>query len=58
MNLKLEVCLEAMEVPNCNKSIIVLDNYYLPKKECRWDAPFTIPGKTIYVFHFNILMIF
>lgn len=47
MNLRLDVCLEALQVPNCNVSVDVLKNYYLPKKLCKWDAQFTIPGNFI-----------
>lgn len=47
MNLRLDVCLEALQVPNCNVSVDVLKNYYLPKKLCKWDAQFTTPGNFI-----------
>ena len=58
MNLRLDVCLEALEVPSCNVSINVLKNYYLPKKECRWDAPFSISGNIWSIEINNIIDIF
>ena len=44
VNLKLEVCLDATKVPVCEAAIQPLKNFYLPKKVCQWDAPFSIQG--------------
>eukprot|EP00105_Crassostrea_gigas_P044578 XP_019928726.1 PREDICTED: uncharacterized protein LOC105342845 [Crassostrea gigas] len=44
MNLNLEVCLEAAKVPLCEAAIQPLKDFYLPKKLCQWDAPFSIQG--------------
>lgn len=45
MDLKLEVCLEASQVSSCGLSVDILQNFYLPKKTCVWNAPFITPGK-------------
>ena len=45
MDLHLDVCLEASQVPSCALSVEVLKNFYLPKKQCAWNAPFKIPGQ-------------
>ncbi|XP_062581277.1 uncharacterized protein LOC134243073, partial [Saccostrea cucullata] len=44
VNLNLEVCLEAAKVPFCEVAIQPLRGYYLPKKICEWNAPFSIKG--------------
>lgn len=44
IDLVVEVCLEASDVDNCDISIVVLKNYYLPKQNCSGDPGFATPG--------------
>lgn len=44
IDVVVEVCLEASDVDNCDISIVVLKNYYLPKQNCSGDLGFATPG--------------
>lgn len=50
IDLVVEVCLEASDVDNCDISIVVLKNYYLPKQNCSGDPDFATPGSYIIKF--------
>lgn len=57
VNLKLEVCLEAAKVPLCEAAIQPLKDFYLPKKVCQWNAPFSVEGlvlvmNTLFLYQF------
>ena len=47
IDLLVEVCLEATNVENCDLSIVVLKNFYLPKQNCSGDPGFATPGMYI-----------
>ena len=47
IDLMVEVCLEATNVENCDLSIVVLKNFYLPKQNCSGDPGFATPGTYI-----------